>query len=175
VLPLAKTSFKVKTIDGKDYYIVEKSTADQLNCIELDDVESGLLENQALKATLREYQNVSTKLSGNVDEYRSVNTDLLSTLDRSIALTTKYDNQIKEYNRLSNEFDSLAQRYDDLAGKYRDIALNRTSFMSMDAGVGMDENGDVMGLLGVGFKNFRAWGVAQQDNNGLIIGGSLPF
>lgn len=156
-------------------YAVPKAYVDQLPCVDIEQIKAQEARIAALETALLKYRGMNDKLANNLEDYRSVNTELNNTLNRSVALTDKYDQQLAKYDQLSGEFNQLAHRYDKLIDKYRDIALNRHSFISLDAGVGIDENGDVMGLIGAGYRNFRAWGIAQQDNNGLIVGGSLPF
>ncbi|MCG8312243.1 MAG: hypothetical protein MI976_03420 [Pseudomonadales bacterium] len=165
----------LNTSANSDTYSTPKAYIDQLTCIDIEKFQDQQARIKALEAALLKYRGLSDKLANNLEDYRSVNTDLNNTLDRSVTLTKKYDQQLLKYDQLSGEFNQLTHRYDKLIDEYRDIALNRHSFISLDAGVGFDENGDVMGLIGAGFKNFRAWGIAQQDNNGLIVGGSLPF
>ena len=175
VLPVDKANFSVVEIEGKAHYVINKQSADQFDCVDLEEINDQLKRINQLEAMVQNYQSLSGDLANNVEGYRQVNSDLNITLDRSIDLSNRYADQIQQFDQLSSQYNDLAKRYDDLTETYRDIAMNRSSFISMDAGVGLSEDGDLMGLIGVGFKNLRAWGVAQEDNNGLILGGSFPF
>lgn len=175
LLPVGKTTLRAVTVNGQTFYQLPKEYVDKLTCIDPDLLIADRARQKKLENTLLEYRQLTTDLAGNIQGYQRVNGDLNSTLDRSVALTHQYDEQVKKYDDLAQRFDALATRYDNLTEKYRDIAINRTSFIALDAGMGLNEEGDVIGLLGVGYKNLRAWGIATQDSNGLILGGELPF
>lgn len=174
-LPVDKTLITLRNVNGEQVYVVAKEYVDQLECLDLEEIASELQRVEQLETTLQDYQTVTQSLENNIQSYRDINLQYSQTLDRSTLLNDKYSSQVQEYDRLSREFDNLAGRYDKLTDKYRDVALGRSSFISLDAGVGINENNDVIGLIGVGIKNVKVWGLVQEDNHGLILGGSLPF
>lgn len=174
-LPVDQSWITLKNVNGEQVYVVSKERVDQLECMDLEKIATELKRVEQLENTLREYQTIAQNLENNIQSYRDINSQLNQTLDRSTLLNDKYGNQVIQYDRLSREFDDLAGRYDKLTDKYRDIALGRSSSISLDAGVGMNEDNEVIGIIGVGIKNVKVWGLVQEDNNGVIVGGSLPF
>ena len=174
-LPIDQSLITIKNVNGEQVYVVAKEYVDQLECLDLEQIAAELKRVEQLENTLEEYQTVAQNLESNIQSYRDINSQLNQTLDRSTSLNDKYGNQVVEYDRLSREFDELAGRYDKLTDKYRDVALGRNSLISLDAGVGMNEDSEVIGIIGVGIKNIKVWGLVQEDNNGVIVGGSLPF
>lgn len=174
-LPIDKSRMTLKVVDGVEQYVVSKAHVDALECLDLQAIADGLNENEKLAQLVREYQTLTSSFENNVKDYRQVNKDLNTTLDRSINLTANYDQQVSQYQALTGDYNELVAKYDDLALKYRDIALNRNSFLSLDAGIGLDDNSDIMGIIGVGFKNIRVWGFAHEESSGVMVGGSMPF
>ena len=69
----------------------------------------------------------------------------------------------------------VQRHYDDLTEQYRDIALAGQTGISLDAGIGVTDDGDPAALLGIGYKKLRLWGTADEDRNAVFIGGSFPF
>lgn len=175
LLPVGKATMAVKEINGAEVYVVSKEYIDQLQCLDIDLLTEQDQRIKQLEALLTNYRNTADNLETNLLGYKDVNQQLNTTLENSTALTSSYDTLLIKYERLSNDFSSLLDRYDELTDKYRNIALKSHSTFNFDAGIGLDTDGEMMGLLGVGVKNMRAWGISQKDNNGLIIGVSLPF
>lgn len=174
-VPIEKSLMALKTVDDQQRYVVSKEYVDQSECLDLVQISVDLKRIKKLEAIITEYKALTDSIDANVQGYQNVNTQLNLTLDRSITLTNKYDQQLMQYDKLSGEFNTLAKQYDKLVEKYRNIALNKSSFMSMDIGVGLDENSDFLGLIGVGFKSVRVWGLLNKENSGVIVGGSVPF
>ena len=79
---------------------------------------------------------------------------------------------------LTGRYEKLAEDFDKLAGKYRDVAVDKTSFITIDLGAGVtDKSGEAEGaaLLGVGISKLKVWGFFQDDNSGILAGASFRF
>jgi|GEM_PF-6835684 hypothetical protein len=174
-LPIDQSLVTLKNVNGEQVYVVAKEYVEQLDCLDLEQIATELKRVEQLESTLGEYQSLAQSLENNIQRYSAINAQLNQTLDRSTLLNDKYSLQVKDYDRLSREFDELAGRYDKLTDKYRDIALGRSSSISLDAGIGMNEDSDVIGIIGVGIKNLKIWGLMQDKNHGVLVGGSFPF
>ncbi|WP_317929663.1 hypothetical protein [Halioxenophilus sp. WMMB6] len=175
LVPVDKAAMAVRAVEGMTVYIVKKEYVDQLDCLDTRLVDDQAAYIQKLEQSLKQYQTVANELEENLKQYQTVTSDLNSTLANSTSLTDRYDQLVIKYDQLSVDYSALADRYDDLAGKYRSIALDSGGLFSFDTGVGITDDGDFMGLLGVGLKRYRLWGVVQEENTGVVLGVSLPF
>jgi len=151
------------------YQIPKPSVIEQ--CLTLEDVQRV----SQMAEVLRESQQISDEYERLNEKYRTLLDKNESTLGDFINLTKQYDTQIESYQALLGDHINLTNRYDELANGYRDFALNRSSTFSVDIGAGSNADGDISGMLGLGWSRARAWTVFQEDQTIYLLGLTMPF
>jgi hypothetical protein len=165
-----ESTLEKKIQDGESVYIAPANSVIE-TCITQADIES----RKKLAEALRESQQITAEYAELNKQYRTLTDKHESTLNDLVGLTNKYDAQISQYQDLIGDYTSLADRYDALVEGYRDVAINRASLFSFDAGAGSNSDGDVSGLLGLGWKRTKLWTVFQEDQTIYMLGVSIPI
>jgi len=176
-----KQGFFLVEMDGKTYRVM---SADRFNKLKTrskqdnDTIEKlkALLEEYRTK--LGDYQQLSAKYEKLRQDYVALTGNYSRSLFDSVALNEKYIESSEKLLELTGRYDKLAREFDELAGKYRDVAVEKTSFITIDLGAGVtDKSGEAEGaaLLGIGISKLKVWGFFQDDNSGILAGASFKF
>lgn len=179
LLPISSELLIETTVGNQVAYALPKDYVDQLknnpsNCIDRQAIESTQAMNSELVAAVENYQALTDDLNDQIVLYQTNNSALLETLNRSNALTLKYDTLLTDYDELAVNYAGLVKDYDALAGTYREIAKNLNTGFSLDGGVGFND-GSVSGLIGVGYKRIKVWGTLSDGQAQTFVGVSVPF
>jgi hypothetical protein len=180
---IKQDQLKKTTLNDVEVYVVNASDFDAQQCFKPGDAAQRIKQ---LKKDRDDYRAIAEDFQKNRDELKNVNKEYAAlitrheqTLDRSIALADKYEQNVQKYNQLVSDYDQLTVKFDDLAGKYRDFALTRGTPFTVEIGAGGTSEG-VAGLLGVGAEVYKSWGIkawafVQEENSGALAGASFRF
>lgn len=176
-----REGFFLVELDGKKYRAMSSEMFNKLKSRSEQDSDTIT----KLKDLLERYRQKMGDIQHLTDKYEKLRKDHVALTDSysqslsdSVALNEKYKKRSEELLELTNRYDKLVRDFDELAGKYRDVAVDTTSFFTLDLGVGgTDSGGDTEGaaLLGVGIRKLKIWGFFQDNNSGILAGASFRF
>jgi len=177
----SKQGFFLVEMDGKTYRAMSADRFNELKARSKQDNDTI----EKLKALLEEYRTKLgdyQQLSAKYEKLRQDHVDLTDKYSRSLSdsvtLNEKYKKSSEKLLELTGRYDKLAREFDALAGKYRDVAVDKTSFITIDLGAGVtDKSGEAEGaaLLDIGISKLKVWGFFQDDNSGILAGASFKF
>lgn len=176
-----KDGFFLVEMDGKKYRAMSLHMFNALKAQSEQDNDKinelkAVLEKYRRK--LGDYQQLSDKYEKLRQDHVALTEDYSQSFSDSVALNEKYKKNSEKLLDLTGRYDKLARDFDKLAGKYRDVAVDKTSFITIDLGAGVtDKSGEAEGaaLLGVGISKLKVWGFFQDDNSGILAGASFRF
>jgi len=176
-----KQGFFLVEIDGKTYRAM---SADMFNKLKArseqdnDTIKKLKALREEYRTKLGDYQQLSAKYETLRQDHVALTDQYSRSLSDSVALNEKYKESSEKLLELTTRYDKLARDFDELAGKYRDVAVDKTSFITIDLGAGVtDKSGEAEGaaLLGIGISKLKVWGFFQNDNSGILAGASFKF
>jgi len=170
---LVESDFEKREINGQIHYVLNKPAEDvERDCINLKQIQQTNQQLEELLAATQQLKNAGQNLADNNQAYQDLIGKYQATLNNSVDLTDQYDDLTANYDKLVDKHQALVAEYDELVAKYRNIALSGSSSLSFEFGAGISDSGDFAGLIGVGTKNLRAWGVVQDDGTTTIMVGT---
>lgn len=171
---ILKQNLQTKQIDGETYLVVPQKLV-STQCIDIEALANDLDTLNQYKSLLAEYKQHDDSMADSIVDFRKLLAGYGQTSQDLLQLTARYDEHVSQYDKLSRDFNDLLIDYNELVKKYRSIALNQSSSLSFDIGAGLSEDGNVSGLMGVGYEKIRVWGVYQNGQSALMLGTRITF
>lgn len=176
-----KDGFFLVEIDGKTYRGMSAEMFNQLKTRseqDNDTINKLKSELEQYRVKVGQYQELTARYEKLRQDYTALADKYNQGLSDSVTLNEKYKESSAKLLELTAKYDKLTRDFDELAGKYRDVAVDKTSFITIDIGAGLtDKSGEAEGaaLVGVGISKLKVWGFFQDDNSGILGGFSFKF